>query len=253
MNYYKQDDNTSRKWGAIALLLYFVVVVCALVFVSFTFEVESPQEEGLLINFGVTETGSGEEDLAATDIAAPIPPQQFVEEVSEEVITDDNGEVDIPTPTPEREPTPEVEAEEPRTVNQRALFPGRTESSQATSQGESQTPQSGNQGDESGTPEGDNAGTGQGTMGVAYNLTGRSLVGELPKPAYNDNSTGKVVIFVRVDEKGRVTSAEYQQSGSTTNNGTLIEAARTAALKARFSESETFTQGGTITYIFTMN
>ncbi|MFR9603488.1 MAG: hypothetical protein SNG02_06415 [Rikenellaceae bacterium] len=256
MNYYKQDDNATKKWGALAALLYFLVIVCALLFVSFDFDVDSQDDEGILINFGVSDTGSGVRDLAATDVVAPQPPTpKVVDTTPEESLTDPQGEVEISKPEPKEEPKPleEEVQEQPRTVNQRALFPGRTEGSTSTSQGDSATPESGNQGDESGEPEGASGGTGQGMTGVAYNLSGRSLVGELPKPDYNENSAGKVIIDVVVDEKGRVTNATYRAQGSTTNNSTLIEAARSAALKARFSESESFVQGGTITYIFKMN
>ncbi len=254
MNYYKQDDNTSKKWGMVATLLYFVVMVCALLFVSFNFYIEPPADEGILINFGVTQTGSGVRDLAATDVVAPKPEvPKVVETPTEELLTDERNDVEISKPKPKEEPAPEEVKEEPRTINKRALFPGRTEGSTATSQGDSSTPERGNQGDESGTPEGSSGGTGQGMTGVAYNLSGRSLVGNLPKPDYNENSSGKVIIDVVVDERGRVTNATYRAQGSTTNSSVLVEAARAAALKARFSESDSFVQGGTITYIFKMN
>lgn len=46
--------------------------------------------------------------------------------------------------------------------------------------------------------------------------------------------TGKVIIDVTVDAAGRVTSAEFHAQGSTTSNATLVEAAKRAAMKARF-------------------
>ena len=84
-------------------------------------------------------------------------------------------------------------------------------------------------------------------------LAGRGLVGALPKPDYTVNVTGKVIIDVTVDAAGRVTSAEFHPQGSTTSNATLVAAAKRAALKARFTESESFVQGGMITYVFKMN
>ncbi len=248
--YYKQDDNFSRRCGVIAMLLYFVGMACLLLFVNFSFESEQSEEEGILINFGVTQTASGESDLASTDVVAPTPPTPPTPE--EEILTDESGDVEIPASTPNPPPTPEVVEEQVQTVNQRALFPGRTESSNSTSQGSSQTAQKGNQGDESGTPDGASDNTGQGLTGDSYDLAGRSLVGELPKPDYRDNSSGKVIIEVVVNEDGKVTSASYRAQGSTTNSSTLINAARDAALRARFSQSDAAMQAGTITYVFKM-
>ena len=85
-----------------------------------------------------------------------------------------------------------------------------------------------------------------------YSLTGRSLIGALPIPSYRSNSEGRVVITITVDELGRVTSAS-PASSSTTNDAALVNAAREAALKARFTDSSEFLQSGTITYIFKMN
>ncbi len=251
-NYYKQDERAPRRWALVAMLLYFVGVVCILLFVSFSFDTPPPTEEGILINFGVSDTGSGVKDLAATDVVAPTPPTPKVEPTPTPPI-DKGGEVDVPAPEPKQEVTPEVVEEKPRTVNQRALFPGRTESSTATSQGDSTEPTSGNQGDLSGTPEGAADGSGEGLNGVAYNLTGRSVVGSLPKPQYSGNNIGKVVIDVVVNSKGEVTAATYRAQGSTTNSTVLVDAARSAALKTQFSSGESFQQGGTITYTFTMN
>ena len=100
------------------------------------------------------------------------------------------------------------------------------------------------------------SGTGSGLDAVSGNLDkgleGRGLVGALPKPDYKANVTGKVIIDVTVDAAGRVTGASYEPKGSTTDAAELIEAAKAAARKARFTESRATVQGGTITYIFRM-
>ena len=84
-------------------------------------------------------------------------------------------------------------------------------------------------------------------------LQGRGLVGDLPRPAYPGGKICKVVIRVTVDARGHVTGASYEPVGSTTDASELIEAARAAALKARFTESRATVQGGTITYVFRLN
>ena len=83
-------------------------------------------------------------------------------------------------------------------------------------------------------------------------LKGRGLVGNLPKPSYLGEKGGKVVIRETVDASGQVTGASYEPKGSTTDAAELIEAAKAAARKARFTESRATVQGGTITYIFRM-
>ena len=51
---------------------------------------------------------------------------------------------------------------------------------------------------------------------------------------------------------GKVTGASYEPKGSTTDAAELVGAAKSAALKARFTESRATLQGGTITYVFRM-
>ena len=124
--------------------------------------------------------------------------------------------------------------------------PGSTSTSEGPAAGE------GNAGDLSGAPEGSHDGTGQSDSGIAYDLSGRSVVGKLPKPFYPGNESGKVVVDVTVDASGRVTYASYRAQGSTTNSKRLVDAAVEAARKARFSSSESLMQTGTITYVFTL-
>jgi TonB family protein len=133
-----------------------------------------------------------------------------------------------------------------REVNRRALFPGRTEGSTASSQGASEG--AGNQGSVEGGPDGADSAGGSGSSG--FSLSGRYLVGNLPRPAYNADAEGRVVIRITVNAAGTVTSAVYEPNGSTTNHGELVSAARAAAAKASFTAGEAEIQTGTITYNF---
>ena len=251
MYYYdpNNDKSNARRWASLAALLYALSIAAAFLFVSFDMgRDELLPGEGLLIDFGTTETGLGDRDLSATDVQAP--PQQAAAEASRQQVEYVTSERETPGQTPQRSDAQQP-AEQPRTVNRRALFPGRTAGSTSTSEGPAAG--EGNAGDLSGAPEGSHDGTGQSDSGIAYDLSGRSVVGKLPKPSYPGNESGKVVVDVTVDASGRVTYASYRAQGSTTNSKRLVDAAVEAARKARFSSSESLMQTGTITYVFTLN
>jgi TonB family protein len=258
MNYYEQDERSSRVWGIVSVVFY--LAVCAgIMFVTHTIALPEP-ELGILVDFGVSDTGSGDEDLATGEIApAPTPtPSPASPEVrerrAEPVLTTE--EEDAPAVVPETRPevavqTPVAEpAPEPvREVDRRALFPGRTEGSASTSQGTAGG--EGNQGTQEGSPGGGDSAGGSGSSG--FSLAGRYMGGNLPRPAYDVEVEGRVVIRITVNGEGAVTGAVYEQTGSTTNHGELVDAARRAALRARFTPSEAEVQTGTITYIFRLN
>lgn len=87
--------------------------------------------------------------------------------------------------------------------------------------------------------------------GMSFSLTGRTIVGQMPLPAYSQNLQGSVVVEISVDKDGRVTSARAGAPGSTVSDNILWNAARDAALKTRFTSSPTeLVQYGTITYVF---
>ena len=136
-----------------------------------------------------------------------------------------------------------------RTVNQRALF-------KQPKGGADKPRNAGNPYAEQDTVE-MASGTGGGLNPIGNDaldegLQGRGLVGALPTPDYPGNRSGKVVVYVVVNNRGEVTSATYEQRGSTTTDRALINAAIAAAKRARFTESRVHDQGGRITYIFKM-
>jgi TonB family protein len=115
---------------------------------------------------------------------------------------------------------------------------------------------SGNQGYVTGDPNSKNySGTGQGSKGDGFQLKGRSLQGSLPKPAYDIQEEGIVVVEITVDRTGRVVSAKYTLRGSTTQDSRLKAAAQKAALKARFNADPNASAyvKGTITYHFELD
>lgn len=112
------------------------------------------------------------------------------------------------------------------------------------SQGNSGTP--GDAGQPDGDPDGkalEGISTGSGEIGGG--LSGRKV---LRKPTISDSSqkTGDVVVRVCVDSNGKVTSAKYTQSGSTTTDSRLVTKAIAGAKKYTFSKGDIEKQCGTI-------
>ena len=124
---------------------------------------------------------------------------------------------------------------------------------QGTGSSEGVTQGTGNQGHLTGDPNATGRdGTGTGTSGNSFSLSGRSLVGSLPKPVENCNEEGDIVVEITVDKTGRVTAAQATPRGSKNFSACLIKAAVDAAKKARFNNDPNAAayQTGTITYRF---
>ena len=103
-----------------------------------------------------------------------------------------------------------------------------------------------------GSPDGNSsAGAVKGTGGYGtFDLNGRSLAGALPRPSYNVQAEGRVVVTITVDSEGKVIQATINPRTNTANSA-LRNAALNAARKARFNAvKEVNNQQGTITYYF---
>lgn len=106
-----------------------------------------------------------------------------------------------------------------------------------------------------GSKEG-NSSTGAKTGAAGYgtfNLGGRSLgSGSLPKPAYDVQEEGRVVVNITVNPSGAVIATSISPKSNTVNS-VLRKAAEDAAKKARFNTVEGVNnQTGTITYNFNL-
>lgn len=86
-------------------------------------------------------------------------------------------------------------------------------------------------------------------------VKGRYVVGSLPKPSYNSQAEGIVVVQIKVDQYGSVIEAIPGAEGTTTNDKNLWSASRNAAMKAHFNQSANApaVQTGTLTYIFKLD
>ena len=155
--------------------------------------------------------------------------------------TRENGHGDVEVPAPPRK-------EEP-TLDPRATFPGMSKKDDKAT-----APHSGAEASEGFKPGQPDGNTRQGrTEGNANaHLQGRSVVGTLPKPSYNAQLEGIVVVQVKVDQYGNVTEAIPGVEGTTVTDRSLWNAARAAAMKAHFNMSADapVLQTGTITYKF---
>ena len=227
MRYYIPNDKQPVRWAAMITALYVVVLALLFVFVKFDMESMRTADE-ILIEF-----------IEPEAVPEPQPPQPKVAEpqMHDHVAAEDNEQQVSGTDT------------ETRTVNPRALFHmakgGSDEPENAGNPKAAEADKEAAKGDGGGLNPVGNAELDKG-------LQGRGLVGQLPLPSFPGNSSGKVVIRVQVDQNGRVTTAVFEPVGSTLSDGAMIEAARQAALKARFTESRSFVEGGTITYYFNL-
>ena len=221
----------SKHWAILITLLYGVAVALSLLYGAVEFEVHTPKEAELFIE--LVEPKSDPVPVVAQSRPTPQP------EVAPY----------HPKEAPQ-EAVQQVKGEEPKTqtVNQRALFKMNNGDTETSEQSGNPLAQKGENEQSSGTSHGLNP---IGTDALDEGLQGRGLAGELPMPTYpGGNKGGKVVVRVAVDKSGKVTSATFEPTGSTTSDSALVEAAIAAAKRARFTESFAFMQGGTITYIF---
>ncbi len=238
---------------AITVVLH-VIILILLFYVGLTY-LDPPPEDGIAVNFGTMDTGSGniqptEAIKSAPTETTPPPTPQPKTEIKEEVVTQDSEEAPVikkeekkveqkETPVEEKpKETPKKPDPKPDKSTTDALSSLiNAPKSDGTAQGsEGNDNTSGDKGDPSGDPNAKSYyGTGKGLDGDGnYLLGGRKALNK-EKFQQDCNEAGTVVVSIEVDRSGKVIKAMPGVRGTTNNSSCLLEPAKRAALATRFN------------------
>lgn len=240
---------------------------------------QAQEEGGVPVMLGETALSQGfSEPYTMTNVDVLDETEEVVDEVEPEVnepseaemITqEDEPSIEVPVQKPKEEPVkPKEKTEaEKRAEAERILAEKRAAEEKAAAENAAKRvagafgkgSQMGNKGlADSGTgvqgsPTGNSSegqATGVGGYGT-FDLNGRSLGKEgLPRPAYNVQEEGRVVVTITVNPSGQVIHTSINKR-TNTGSAVLRRAAEEAARKARFNQVDGVNnQTGTITYYF---
>jgi colicin import membrane protein len=243
--------------GILGTLVFHSIILIIFLIFGFTTPLPLPEEQGILINFGDQETGSGIEEPRLSEIQAKSAEQQPKAEQVEKTetgktyLTQENEEApsikDIEKPKekkPEKKTNTKVQPVKKETVKEekkveqpftdpRALYTGKKTNIQSTGS-EGVNSGEGNQGSPDGSTETDYHGEGAGSGSTPRaTLQGRVAL-SLPVPKIDSQKEGKVVVEIKVDRNGKVVSAVPGVKGSTTVDSYLLSVSKNAALSSRF-------------------
>lgn len=269
----------SEYIGALGALLVHVAAIALLILVSFA--VPQPDEEagGVPVMMGDVDMAKGSFDpstmvdveVLPEEVAQPQPevetPQDMITQTEEETVAIK------PKTEPKKEKPKEVKKPE-KTAAQKAAEAKKLaeekaerERKAAAEAARKRVAGAFGKGSQMGGSKGESAsGTGTegskdgnsatgGKTGVGgygtFDLGGRSIgAGGLPRPVYNVQEEGRVVVSITVNPAGRVIATSINRQTNTVNS-TLRRAAEEAAKKARFNAVDGVNnQMGTITYYF---
>lgn len=266
VNYQEEENNYPKAFLATGVILAVLLALCY--FIVFT---SPPPPEmgtgGILVNYGTTDAGMGTDMLSTEEPSkaehanhvkpskvtpAPATEQRTQTEQSDRKVVTQNTE-DAPEVNASKKPNKAVSTEAPSrpakpTLNQNALYKGKTNGASGEGDGTTNTP--GNQGKPTGSTLANNYnGTGSGNGGLA--LPNRSWVS---KPTVEDHhrNTGKIVVEIRVDKNGNVIFAQAGAKGTTITDYDLLTRCENAVRNTRFNASDNApdVQVGYVTFVF---
>lgn len=272
-----------------ATIIFHAIILVLLLFFALRTPLPLPGEEGVEVNLGYSEVGLGniqkrkpvqKKKTQVTPRPKPKTQSQPAKKAKENIITQKTEEApsidNVKNKTEKKKPKkkekkkteetkkadkpkikeepkkviPKKEPEKPK-VNLRALYKGNSKSAKEGSK-EGITGDEGDQGSVFGDIESKNhTGLGGEGHGISFSLAGRKAK-HLPKPTYNSQDQGKVVVEIWVNKYGVVTRAKPGVKGTTVSDQRLHKHAQEAALRAKFSTNPEAPeiQKGTITYNF---
>lgn len=268
--------------GMLGALLVHVAIIALLILVSFTLP-NNQDEGGVPVMMGDVDASLGNYDPSTMVDVDVLPPEdvpevvESQETVEQEMITQTEEETVVIKPKVEpKKEKPEVVKKPEKTAAEKAAEAKklaeekaereRKAAAEAAAKRVSGAFGKGAQMDGSkgtansgtgveGSKDGDSssgAKTGAGGYGT-FDLGGRSIgEGGLPRPVYNVQEEGRVVVSITVNPAGHVIATSINRQTNTVNTA-LRKAAEDAAKRARFNAAEGVNnQTGTITYYFNL-
>jgi len=272
------DTKHKKKSMAITVVVH-VIILLLLFYVGLSY-LDPPPENGIAINFGTMETGSGKiqptkkiKTAPKPTVTKPVVKEQS--EIKEEVVTQDNEDAPVikkeekkeevkevveeikkeeePVKEPEKKPDPKPDKSTTDALS--SLING-PKSDGVDQGGEGDDKTGGDKGDPDGDPNAKSYyGNGKGLDGDGnYLLGGRKALNK-KKFVQDCNEAGTVVVSIEVDRNGKVISATAGVRGTTNNSKCLLEPAKRAALATKFNKDEKAPskQIGKIIYRFSLS
>lgn len=248
-------DSVRNKWvSAACTVVVHAIALCILIFVVIKSEpVPADAGGGVLVQFGSVDEASG---MFIPDKVPESSRQEIVSKNDEPLITQDDEPTvaisDEKKKTTEKSPVEKQPRQDDKAIDNRLKAAFGSGVASSGSKGDA-AQGSGVQGNPFGaTPDGELQGVG-GYGG--YNLAGRGLLGELPRPQYDSsNDAGTIVVDIVVDARGKVVDARIRVSGSegtAASNANLRRSAVEAARRASFEAvAKAGNQQGYIVYYF---
>jgi outer membrane biosynthesis protein TonB len=277
MAFVNATERRDKQKGLVSTLIFHGLLLLLFAFYGLTHSIPPP-EEGMVINFGTTETGLGNQEsepMQATENVqeeqiekVPPPPTEAAKPVAEEQVLTQETEEEIYF-RKEKEAKEKAETERKREEERKRQEQERLQAAQksrmdelfakaktgqgkGTGGGEGNTKPGGNQGHLDGTPGAPHGNVpGSGNSGVSFNLSGRKMI-KPPNVIDNSQETGKVVVDIIVDKYGKVVMATPGARGSTTTNSHLYKLAKEAAIETKFdaNPNASVQQQGSMTFVF---
>ncbi len=243
---YLETEEEKKSFALSASIMALLLLLFLYVGLPF---MDPPPDNGIAINFGNTDFGSGNVNTTETVKAAPQPTESTPQPTptKDNVLTQDHVDAVVVKETKITKPIKEIKEEIPKTVETPKqpsktttdalsnLLSGQKQDGK-TNEGDGTSNQAGNQGKLDGSLYSNSyygSGSGSGSGSGKWGLSGRSLSSSgKVQPACNDEGT--IVIQITVNKNGVVTNASYSAKGSNTSSKCLQDAAIATAFKYRW-------------------
>ena len=253
----KQKRNIIASIGTIL----FMALVFLLLWFLRLYAILPDEDEGIEVAFGEVEEAGGymSEQSEAVPMPSPVaatPVQPSAPAEEEHITTEDPEALALAEAKKKKEAEEKARLEAERKAREAAEAERKAKEAEAIAKANQMGSLFGKGGDNTGS--GDSQGSGQkgnpvghgSSGGNEWSLSGRGIRGTLPQPANTFNQEGRVIIEIRVNAAGNVTSATIK--GGNISDKQTQQLALEAARKAKFTEGNQV-QIGTITYNFKFN